>query len=262
MAGKTDHAQGYQVSNEKIYAFREFAQTLCAQVVEQLCAEFERESRVMFDDLVQYRNELERVAELLGHQLGRERQLHDLLDSMSGHSSNIAAHVLNVAQQSPSNSSHIHQTLDDNAAQNRQVVDSLMRGMQMSNSVAQQHLQQVQALHEPRINAENEFNRICKLLEEPMLSTATPAATTAVLPNISQPWLRQVPSSRPYTPPRSISPYSAANNVTTQPLPSPMAISSRIPTAVGGGYIAQGLGQQRFLGSTAQANGFPPQRYL
>mmetsp|Transcript_44663 Transcript_44663/g.103174 ORF Transcript_44663/g.103174 Transcript_44663/m.103174 type:complete len:264 (+) Transcript_44663:55-846(+) len=76
---------GGGATNYKIAAFRDFATQLCGQVVEQLCQEYEREVNVMYQDLVQYRGELGRVADLLSGQLQREKQLHDMMETLLGH---------------------------------------------------------------------------------------------------------------------------------------------------------------------------------
>lgn len=51
------------------------------QVVEQLCGEFEREVGQMTQDIVRYRGELARCADLLAFQLGKEKQYHNMLAS-------------------------------------------------------------------------------------------------------------------------------------------------------------------------------------
>ena len=52
---------------------------ITGQVVEQMCVEFEREMASMWKDVLMYRDELDRVAQLLGVQLEREKKLHGLL---------------------------------------------------------------------------------------------------------------------------------------------------------------------------------------
>eukprot|EP00403_Amphidinium_massartii_P017851 CAMPEP_0178414790 /NCGR_PEP_ID=MMETSP0689_2-20121128/23217_1 /TAXON_ID=160604 /ORGANISM="Amphidinium massartii, Strain CS-259" /LENGTH=203 /DNA_ID=CAMNT_0020036089 /DNA_START=55 /DNA_END=662 /DNA_ORIENTATION=- len=74
----------------KIQAFRDFATQLCMQVVEQLCQEYEREVHVMYGDIVQYRGELGRVADLLQGQIQREKQLHEMMETILGHHEAIA----------------------------------------------------------------------------------------------------------------------------------------------------------------------------
>ncbi|CAK9114491.1 unnamed protein product [Durusdinium trenchii] len=49
------------------------------QVVDQLCTEFEREVSQMTQDIVRYRGELARCADLLAYQLGKEKQYHNML---------------------------------------------------------------------------------------------------------------------------------------------------------------------------------------
>mmetsp|Transcript_41375 Transcript_41375/g.74906 ORF Transcript_41375/g.74906 Transcript_41375/m.74906 type:complete len:216 (+) Transcript_41375:43-690(+) len=77
----------------KIQAFRDFATQLCMQVVEQLCQEYEREVHVMYGDILQYRSELGRVADLLSGQIQREKQLHEMMETVLGHHEAISMHT-------------------------------------------------------------------------------------------------------------------------------------------------------------------------
>mmetsp|Transcript_11789 Transcript_11789/g.21469 ORF Transcript_11789/g.21469 Transcript_11789/m.21469 type:complete len:233 (+) Transcript_11789:42-740(+) len=66
----------------KVRAFRDFATSLATQLVEQLCAEFEREVQYLYGDCAAYRGELGRVATLLSDQVQREKVLHEMMASM------------------------------------------------------------------------------------------------------------------------------------------------------------------------------------
>mmetsp|Transcript_21751 Transcript_21751/g.49504 ORF Transcript_21751/g.49504 Transcript_21751/m.49504 type:complete len:249 (+) Transcript_21751:43-789(+) len=66
----------------KVRAFRDFATSLATQLVEQLCAEFEREVQYLYGDCSAYRGELGRVANLLSDQVQREKVLHEMMASM------------------------------------------------------------------------------------------------------------------------------------------------------------------------------------
>merc|ERR1719473_1336550 len=88
-----------QQQNVKVNAFRQFATTLFGQVAEQLCNEFEREVATLTDDLVMYRTELARCGELLASQLGREKQLHGMLENIVGSSGNLFASAQDIGKQ-------------------------------------------------------------------------------------------------------------------------------------------------------------------
>mmetsp|Transcript_101772 Transcript_101772/g.287036 ORF Transcript_101772/g.287036 Transcript_101772/m.287036 type:complete len:299 (-) Transcript_101772:149-1045(-) len=178
---KMAQVNGSSVTVQRITTFREFAGTLAAQVVEQLCNEFEREVNVMYSDLVQYRNELGRVAEILGNQLGRERQLHEMLETQSAYQMNMSTQAQQAALQQPQSKS-LHDLVDRYAVQQNQISATMLQGMSQARAVASHHATTAKQLEEPLINAENEFNRIMQLLSVPMISMATPQATTARTP--------------------------------------------------------------------------------
>eukprot|EP00928_Gymnodinium_smaydae_P097587 TRINITY_DN8882_c0_g1_i1.p1 TRINITY_DN8882_c0_g1~~TRINITY_DN8882_c0_g1_i1.p1 ORF type:complete len:262 (+),score=47.80 TRINITY_DN8882_c0_g1_i1:85-870(+) len=170
-------------ANQKIAAFREFATQLTVQVVEQLCTEYEREVSVMYSDLVTYRTELERVAELLGHQLGRERQLHEMLTTMGDVHSSMVAQMEGIVQQSP-NVKVVHDMVDALQGQQVSVINSTLSGMSEAQTVASTHAQQASMLKEQTITAEHEFNRIMQLLQTPLIPKQMPAPTMAMVPQL------------------------------------------------------------------------------
>lgn len=199
------------VSDKKIAAFRDFAATLAGQVVEQLCTEFEREVGVMYKELVQYRNELGRVAELLGHQLGREKQLHEMLDTMANHHSSVAAQAAQMAANKP-NSSDLHNTVDQVVGGVSQVSGAMLGALGQANEVLKQHSGNANMMKEQTITAEHEFQRLMDLLSKPMISMATPGATSAMLPNMNAAY-------RPTSGPTMGSPYRGTS--LSSPLRSP-----------------------------------------
>lgn len=69
----------------RVNAFRNFL----AQVCDQLCAEFEREVMQMSEDIVMYRGELAKCADLLAYQLGKEKQYHNMLENIAGNTSTL-----------------------------------------------------------------------------------------------------------------------------------------------------------------------------
>eukprot|EP00929_Paragymnodinium_shiwhaense_P102889 TRINITY_DN66115_c0_g2_i1.p1 TRINITY_DN66115_c0_g2~~TRINITY_DN66115_c0_g2_i1.p1 ORF type:complete len:309 (+),score=45.06 TRINITY_DN66115_c0_g2_i1:93-929(+) len=168
----------------KVEAFRSFASQLAGQVVEQLCQEFEREVAIMFEDILQYREELRRVADLLGSQLHRERQLHDMLETMAGHHANIheAAHI--AARQQPGTAA-LHDLVDQLFGQHQAALGSTLKGADTARSIAETHAMSSSQLQEPLISAENEYTRIMQLLSVPLVPDASPSPV--ILPATTSP---------------------------------------------------------------------------
>lgn len=115
---------------QQVQVFQSFVNELAAQFLEKLSEEYEREVAVLFNDVSMYRSELTRCAELLGHQLKRERQLHGMLEKAADLQTNVASSAHNVAAQ---------------------------------------HVESSQRLQESMVSAENEFARLCQLLQTPMI---------------------------------------------------------------------------------------------
>merc|ERR1719163_478055 len=109
----------------KIAAFREFAITLCNQVVEQLCQEYEREVGVIHAELWQYRTELERTAELLGHQLGHSKQLHEMLAQVGDVHSKMVAQMEGLKAQEP-DATILHDMVEQLQNSHTQVTNSTL----------------------------------------------------------------------------------------------------------------------------------------
>jgi len=172
---------------QKVGAFRDFATQLALQVVEQLCVEYEREVSQLYNDCLVYRHELERVAALLGAQLLRERELHNMLEKMADHQGNIASSAQMLAQQSP-NSQQLHELVDQLVAQHQGILGSTLQGMSQAHSVAHAHAAHAKQLQEPLISAENELVRITSMLQTPMINEVTPAPTVAQLPGTGVPY--------------------------------------------------------------------------
>lgn len=186
-------------ANLKVAAFREFASQLAVQIVEQLCTEYEREVNVMYSELVTYRTELERVAELLGHQLGRERQLHDMLTTMGDVHSSMVAQMEGIAQQRPDHKI-LHDMVDAMQGQQVNVINSTLTGMSEAQTVASAHAMTASTMKEQTITAEHEFNRIVQLLQTPLIPGQMPAPTMVQVPTIGSPRAmghRQTPPASP-----------------------------------------------------------------
>jgi len=168
---------------QKIEAFRNFASQLASQVVEQLCVEYEREMSQMWNDLLMYRNELDRVAQLLGSQLEREKKLHGTIEQMVGHSAGVHQQAAMMAQQQPG-SEQLHQWLEQFMGQHKDIMNQTVAGVGQANQVLAGHAANAGAMKQDAVSAENEFMRIVSLLRQPMVSNATPAPTIAAVPQM------------------------------------------------------------------------------
>merc|ERR1712232_598149 len=154
------------------------------------------EVSVMTNDLMMYRNELARVAELLAHQLGRERQLHGMLETMAGHHATLASSTMQAASQQP-DKDQLHNMVEAMFGQHQNNLQATFQGMSQANEISQHHASQANQLKEPMINAENELNRILQMLGSAPIQNVTPAPTTAVVPQAMPPGPYRGPMMNP-----------------------------------------------------------------
>merc|ERR1719253_2154746 len=105
----------------KIQAFRTYAFNLAEQFlsgalaeeyVNALCVEYEREVNVMYNDVINYRNELARVAELLGRTVEREKLMHQMLETIVDLTANHYGSSKNGQQESYSTETELKRILD------------------------------------------------------------------------------------------------------------------------------------------------------
>lgn len=213
---------------QKITAFRDFASQLAAQVVEQLCQEFEREVSTLYNDVTLYRNELTRCAELLGHQLGREKQLHQLLANLAEHHQNVAGQINVLAGQSPSNA-QLHDMVDAMTGHHSDILNSTLSGVNQAHGVASSHAESAKQLQQQTITAEHEFNRIVQMLQQPAITERAPDPTYASIP---------VGGSRLSPPPVAPRPAVQIGN-RTPPFSAPMPAPKPMPPPL---YAAAPMG--------------------
>mmetsp|Transcript_2682 Transcript_2682/g.6804 ORF Transcript_2682/g.6804 Transcript_2682/m.6804 type:complete len:253 (+) Transcript_2682:191-949(+) len=248
------------VHTEKIQAFRIFANQLAAQVVEQLCSEYEREVSALWNDVVQYRNELGRLAELLGGHIHRERNLHEMLDALAGHQVSVANTAQMAAQQSP-NSKQLHDMVDQLFGQQHAVMNTALQGVSQARAAAETHVLSARQLQEPLVNAENEYNRIIQMLSQPSIVPQAPAPTSAPVP--------RTPPMTPGPPQHSVSvPPGTVPSVTM--VQNGQQVTYRATGAATPQYVQQGPPMQVghpvvVLQPSPQpmmANGAPPMGYV
>lgn len=213
---------------QKVTAFRDFASQLAVQVVEQLCTEYEREVSQLWNDCVVYRHELERVAALLGSQLVRERQLHELLEKVADHQSSIASAVQMQAQHSP-DSNALHQLVDHIVAQHQGILGNTLQGVSQAHSVTHAHVNQAKQLQDAIGSTESELARIMQLLQQPLVNEVLPQPTVAQIPGTGPPW---TPGSGSMALPQPMPPQSVPGpSYPAGPYTSPMVAPSTVRQA-------------------------------
>lgn len=206
---------------QKVGAFREFSNRLAQQLIDLMCGEFEREVQELWNDVCMYREELNRVAQLLGSQLEREKKLHGVIEQMMGHSANVQSQAEYLAQQR-AGPDQIHQILDQYVGHHQNLMNQTIQGVGEANQALMTHYQGTQGMREQAISAENEFMRIVNLLQNPPVHSVPPATMVSPSPG------PMVNGQGSYTPP--------SGNVTSSPGP---------PGAYGSGPIQQMPPMQR-----------------
>lgn len=211
---------------QKIQAFRDFAGQLAAQVVEQMCQEFEREVSQLWNDVLMYRGELDRVAQLLGAQLEREKKLHGVIETMVGHSQNVHQQAQFLANQRPG-SDQLHQWLEQFMGQHSDIMNQTVAGVGQANQVLLQQAATTSQMKEASITAENEFVRIVNLLRQPAIPEVAPAPTVARIPgSVNMP-----PASAPQLgPPMPGGMYATPPPTTGQIMPTPGVVTPGPPS--------------------------------
>eukprot|EP00929_Paragymnodinium_shiwhaense_P070121 TRINITY_DN35494_c0_g1_i1.p1 TRINITY_DN35494_c0_g1~~TRINITY_DN35494_c0_g1_i1.p1 ORF type:complete len:315 (-),score=71.96 TRINITY_DN35494_c0_g1_i1:31-975(-) len=180
----------------KVQAFRQFANQLCIQVTEQLCEEFEREVNALTQDVLVYRNEMVRVAELLANQLGRERQLHEMLNSLAGHHANLATQAQQVSANKGPNKEAVHRIVEQMFGETENIINTHTQGWSQASAISQSHMDNAKQLQEPMISAENELGRIMSMLQQQGVSASVsqPAAVRSSAATPPRPGMTQQPA--------------------------------------------------------------------
>eukprot|EP00913_Durusdinium_trenchii_P011396 g10704.t1 len=118
---------------EMVNAFRNF----CLQIVDQLCIEFERE------DILLYRGELARCADLLAFQLGKEKEYHNMLENIAGNSNMLAGKAAEVGQKHGAHDvtkQQMHQLLEEMFAGGKGALADSFGGLDEHRQLAEKHL--------------------------------------------------------------------------------------------------------------------------
>jgi len=190
---------------QKVTAFRSFLSQCLSQVADQVVQEFEHEVSKLHNDISMYRHELNRCAEILGHQLGRERQLHVLLEKQAEHQTSLASSTQFLALQKPT-SQQLHDLVEQMSSQFEGVLGTALQGASQASVFSAHALESAKQLQEPMISAEHEFARICQLLQVPVAnesslhSAALNSSGSMIAPQIGRrasSYSSPSPSSRP-----------------------------------------------------------------
>lgn len=153
----------------KVNAFRSY----CMQVVDQLCTEFEREVSQMTQDIVRYRGELARCADLLAYQLGKEKQYHNMLENIAGNSSTLVGKAAEVGQKHSANENvkmQMHQMLEQMFEGGKGVYAEGFGTLDEHRQIAETHLQTSAELQNQSIAIQKELDNILQALQIPPVS--------------------------------------------------------------------------------------------
>ncbi|OLQ09926.1 hypothetical protein AK812_SmicGene6430 [Symbiodinium microadriaticum] len=187
-------------------AFRKFMADVC----ETVCLEFEREVREMSEDILMYRGELARCADLLAFQLGKEKQYHNMLENIAENTSVLIGKSSELGQK--------HDAHEPLREQMNQIMDVIMNTHKDVNAghgaVHQDHRQMVEShlmtsaqLQNQAAAVQAELDNIMKVLNVPVVGyTKAPVVPSPAAPVKST-------GFAPYTPPRANNPQSPGMSV-------------------------------------------------
>eukprot|EP00930_Biecheleria_cincta_P001596 TRINITY_DN102730_c0_g1_i1.p1 TRINITY_DN102730_c0_g1~~TRINITY_DN102730_c0_g1_i1.p1 ORF type:complete len:260 (+),score=52.82 TRINITY_DN102730_c0_g1_i1:88-867(+) len=158
-----------------VRAFRQFM----AQIAEQVCQEFEREVRQMSEDIVKYRGELARCADLLAFQLGKEKQYHGMLENICSNTSVLVGRSSEVGQK--------HSGNEDTKRAMQQMLEDMFNGsigahggfhgdIDEHRQLAESHLMTSSELQNQSAAVQKELDNILETLKMPPVSYAAPPA--------------------------------------------------------------------------------------
>lgn len=143
------------------------------QVVDQLCHEFEREVSQMTQDIVRYRGELARCADLLAFQLGKEKQYHNMLENIAGNSSTLVGKAAEVGQKHSANEGvkmQMHQMLEQMFEGGKGVYAEGFGTLDEHRQIAETHLQTSAELQNQSAAIQKELENILQALQIPPVS--------------------------------------------------------------------------------------------
>jgi len=153
----------------KVNAFRSF----CLQLTEQLCAEFEREVRQMSEDILRYRGELARCADLLAFQLGKEKTYHNMLENIAGNTSQLVGKAGEVGQKHGQNDQmkqQIHEMLEAMFHSGKGGLNENLANLDDHRQMTETHLMTSAELQNQSAAVQKELDNILETLKMPPVS--------------------------------------------------------------------------------------------
>jgi len=153
----------------KVVAFRSY----CMQLVDQLCVEFEREVNQMSKDILLYRGELARCADLLAFQLGKEKEYHNMLENIAGNTSMLVGKAAEVGQKHGAHDAtkqQMHQMLEDMFAGGKGALADNFGGLDEHRQLAEKHLMNSAELQNQSQAVAKELDNIMRTLNEAPVS--------------------------------------------------------------------------------------------
>lgn len=166
---RMQNAQQMPDTAPKVNAFRSY----CIQLVDQLCVEFEREVNQMSKDILLYRGELARCADLLAFQLGKEKEYHNMLENIAGNSSMLVGKAAEVGQkhgQHDATKQQMHQMLEDMFAGGKGALADSFGGLDEHRQLAEKHLMSSTELQNQSQAVAKELDNILRTLNEAPVS--------------------------------------------------------------------------------------------
>eukprot|EP00930_Biecheleria_cincta_P098316 TRINITY_DN89985_c0_g1_i1.p1 TRINITY_DN89985_c0_g1~~TRINITY_DN89985_c0_g1_i1.p1 ORF type:complete len:282 (+),score=50.93 TRINITY_DN89985_c0_g1_i1:87-932(+) len=177
----------------KVNAFRSFCVQIMTQVTEQLCVEFEREVRQLSEDVIRYRGELARCADLLAFQLGQEKQYHNMLSNIAGNTSVLAGRVSEVGQKHSSQEQvkqQMHDLLEQMFHGGKGALAESFGGIEEHRQMAETHLMTSSQL-------QNQSEAVRKELDNILSTLQLPPVTYREAPPVVVPGPGQTPPATP-----------------------------------------------------------------
>jgi hypothetical protein len=153
MATITSDMMGGDVA-PKVSAFRAFMMN----ITEQLCQEFEREVSQMSEDIVKYRGELARCADLLAFQLGKEKQYHEMLENVCSNTQVLVGRSGEVGQK--------HSGNEDQKRAMMQMIDDMFDGSSGMHGGIHSHIDEHRYLAEQHLMSSSELQNQSKAVQQ------------------------------------------------------------------------------------------------
>ncbi|CAJ1401430.1 unnamed protein product [Effrenium voratum] len=178
----------------RVNAFRGFM----SQVCEQVCMEFEREVTQMSEDILMYRGELAKCADLLAYQLGKEKQYHNMLENIAGNTSTLIGKSSELGQK--------HSATEPLREQMNQLMEAMFNTHKDAHyghaGIHDEHRQMVESHLMTSAQLQNQAEAVQAELDSIMRVLSVPVVSYTKAQNVPRPSLTQSPqqSRNPQSP--------------------------------------------------------------